>query len=211
MIPPTIRSQTWRQFCLCFSQPDNELWEASLADGVFDCMAFNGNLLPHAIDLSNYQFSPGISLDNFAQAYSSCFEVGNAPVSFHGRTYSNEAASKIFEELFRFYEHFGLDLKDSENSNWPDSILMELDFMHYLSHLESLAKSDEDVASLQRAQLDFLNRHLIPLVTGISDKLYSLKIAPYDQLALLMFDYVNGDRDYLDRKVNSMPQVTTIE
>lgn len=194
MINPTTRSQIWQTLCTCFSPPVNEVWEHLLLDGSFSCMDPTGDLLPQFQD---YKFQAGLSIDDLNKAYSSCFEVGNAPVSFHERTYKNDAASKLFEELFRYYEYFGLDLKDNENTHWPDSILVELDFMHYLSYLESIAANEEDIMSLQRGQRDFLKRHLCPLITGISDKLCTMGVTPYSQLSQLMNDYANQDRNYL--------------
>ncbi len=198
------RSQTWRLLCTWFSQPDSAIWESALAEGLFNYISPTGGLLPHALDPGDYRFEAGMNMDDLGRAYSSCFEVGNAPVSFHGRTYTDDAASKLFEELFRYYEHFGLNLTDNDNANWPDSILVELEFMYYLCHLESIAGSEDDVLSLQRGQRDFITRHLAPLVEGISKKLSSLEIAPYDQLAKLLKDYVSRDCDYLDGKADGI-------
>lgn len=198
-----IRSHVYRLLGVWFGPPAGD-WMGALADGSFKCMVPEGILLPYALDLSEYRFQNGMSFEELAQVYSTCFEIGNATVSFHERTYIPDAANKLFEELFRYYEHFGLDLKNSDNSYWPDSILVELDFMQYLVHLESIASRDEDVLSLQRGQRDFLKRHLVPLATGIADKLRTLSITPYEQLANLMICYVDHDRDYLARAVDNI-------
>jgi len=198
------RSQIWQLFCVAFSSPDSAAWERSLADGVFSGISPRGEPLPHGLDSGDYEFEPGIVFEDLSQAYSTCFEAGNAPVSFHERTYTNDAASKLFEELFRYYEHFGLDLKDNDNANWPDSILVEMEFMYYLSHLESIAGDEGDVLSLRRGQRDFLKRHLAPLLSGIVEKLNRMEISPYDQLARLMNDYVAREIDYLDAKIDGI-------
>jgi len=170
-----------------------------------------GDLSPHTLDPDNYRIKPGMSLDKLSQTYSSCFESGNESASFHERVYNTDATSQLFEELFRYYEHFGLDMKGNDNANWPDSILVELDFMHYLSHLESIATSEDDVLSLQRGQRDFLQRHLSPLAVGLTEKLSAMKISPYDQLAKLLNDFVSRDCDYLARKVDGMLAISMVE
>ena len=142
------------------------------------------------------RFDGGGIFKGLAQLYSSSFEVGSPVVSFHERAYTRGAAHELFEELFRYYEHFGLDLKNSDNVHWPDSLLVELDFMQYLSHLESIAVRQDDVLSLQRGQHDFLDRHLVPLAKGIAEKLHTARISPYDQLAHLLERYVDHDLDH---------------
>ena len=197
MSEATIRSQVYRILGAWLSHPASEVWADALVDGSFSSMHPGGKLLPYALDLKEYPFQSGMRFEELVQVYSSSFEIGNAAVSFHERTYTRDAASKLFEELFRFYEHFGLDLKNSDNAHWPDSILVELDFMQYLTHLESIAVSEDDVQSLRLGQRDFLKRHLIPLTVGVSEKLNAMDIKPYDQLSRLIKHYVGLDRDHL--------------
>jgi len=204
-ISAAIRSQIWQTLATYFSPPDKELWEQALKEGSFVDLDKAVGLLPGGTIHSSrdYEFECDMSFDVLHQAYSSCFEVGNAPVSFHERAYTNDAANKLFEELFRYYEFFGLDLKNNSNTHWPDSLLVELDFMHYLSYLESIATNEENILSLQRGQRDFLKRHLCPLVTGISDQLAVMNIIPYMQLSILAKNFALQDKNYLARIVDS--------
>jgi len=211
MSDAVMRSQMWRSLCVCFSPPAGDVWEAVLAEGSFYCIYPVGDLAPHALNPDDYRINPGMGLDELKQTYSTCFESGNESVSFHERAYNTDATSQLFEELFRYYEHFGLDMKDNDNANWPDSILVELDFMYYLSHLESIARTADDVLSLQRGQRDFLKRHLGPLVAGLSGRLQALGVTPYDQLAKLMHDYVGRERDYLNRTVDGLLAIAMVE
>jgi len=201
----------WRSLCICFSPPARDTWEDVLAEGSFFCIYPVGDSTPHALNPDDYRIEPGRGMDELKQTYSTCFEAGNESASFHERVYNTDATSQLFEELFRYYEHFGLDMKGNDNANWPDSILVELDFMHYLSHLESIAASEDDVLSLQRGQRDFLQRHLAPLAKGLMEKLSAMKASPYDQLARLLNDYVSRDRDYLARKVDGMLAISMVE
>lgn len=187
------RARVYQLFATWFGPPEREVWLDALAQGSFKAMLSSQVLSGCGLDLDKYLFQGGVDFEDLAQLYSSSFEVGNPAVSFHERAYTRGSANELFEELFRYYEHFGLDLKNSENVHWPDSLLVELDFMQYLSHLESVATRQEDVLSLQRGQYDFLNRHLGPLVKGISEKLHSVQISPYDQLAHLLKCCVDHD------------------
>jgi DMSO reductase family type II enzyme chaperone len=206
-----LRSQVYQILGSWLSPPASEVWEDALADGSFCSMHPTGKLLPYALDLKEYQFQSSIQFEKLTQVYSSSFEIGNAAVSFHERTYTRDAPNKLFEELFRFYEHFGLDLKNSDNAHWPDSILVELDFMQYLTHLESIAASEDDVQSLRLGQRDFLKRHLIPLTVGISEKLNALDIKPYNQLSRVINRYLGLDRDHLAQVLNGIISTTNVE
>ena len=86
--------------------------------------------------------------------------------SLRERAHTEEDQSSLFEELMRFYAFFGL--KRDEHAEMPDHLSVELEFMHYLTHLEDqVTDQPEDLASLRRAQLDFLTRHLSRLVQGL--------------------------------------------
>lgn len=184
------RAQAWHLLATWFSPPEPETWSKALAEGSFSAMQSSEVLPACGVDLGKFRFRSGMEFEELAQLYSSRFEVGNPAVSFHERAYTGGVARELFEELFRYYEHFGLDLKNSDNAHWPDSLLVELDFMHYLGHLETIATRQEDVLSLQRGQRDFLDRHLLPLVRGISAKLHNLGLSPYDELAQVLAEYV---------------------
>lgn len=101
--------------------------------------------------------------------YLEAFDPGasNVAVSLHEATHADQEHTGLFEELVRFYEHFGLRrLQDAE---LPDHLSVELEFMHFLCRLEQHALArDADVDSLHRAQRDFMKRHLAPLIDGVS-------------------------------------------
>ena len=86
--------------------------------------------------------------------------------SLREASYTQEDHSALFEELGRFYAFFGLGR--SERAELPDHLSVELEFMHYLTHLEGEQAQDEDeLASVRRAQADFLVRHLSRLINGV--------------------------------------------
>ncbi len=98
--------------------------------------------------------------------------IGAEACSLRESTYVDGDVSALFEELMRFYSFFGLGR--GEQASMPDHLSVELEFMHYLTHLEDRADGDADaLASLARAERDFLTRHVGRLVGGIKSSLAS--------------------------------------
>ncbi len=81
-------------------------------------------------------------------------------------SYANIEASALFEELVRYYEYFGLSR--SQDAELPDHLSIELEFMHFLCELERHAPAGSaDTDSLHKAQRDFIERHVLRLLTGL--------------------------------------------
>jgi len=97
---------------------------------------------------------------DIGKSFSALFEVGDRgpPLAIREELAPGaNAAAK--EEVARFFEHFGYQL--GEDYAWrPDHLSVLLEFMHFLAWHE--ANSDDDALrnGLQRAQRDFLQRHL---------------------------------------------------
>jgi DMSO reductase family type II enzyme chaperone len=90
--------------------------------------------------------------------------------SLHEAAYTTEGQEVLYEELTRFYEFFGLSR--DQHAELPDHLSVELEFMHFLSYLETQsACSKKETDSLFKAQRDFVGRHLQLLVTGITENL----------------------------------------
>lgn len=106
----------------------------------------------------------------FVEAFDpSASEIG---CSLREAAYADMDQSALFEELMRFYSFFGLGR--GESAEMPDHLSVELEFMHFLTHLErEAAASPGDLLSLRRAQHDFLVRHVQRLVQGIRAALRS--------------------------------------
>ncbi len=105
-------------------------------------------------------------------AFNEAFEpaIGKRASSLRERSYVSEDQGTLFEDLTRFYDFFGLGRR--EDAEMPDHVSIELEFMHFLTHLETLvAPRPGDLASLRRAQRDFLSRHLVRLLRGVAGKL----------------------------------------
>jgi DMSO reductase family type II enzyme chaperone len=111
---------------------------------------------------------PGIERDA-AAAFLEAFDpaVAREACSLHEAAHAGEHRSTLFEELVRFYAHFGLARRES--AELPDHVGVELEFMHFLTAREAAAGArGEDVRGLRLAQRDFLARHLSRLAAAIA-------------------------------------------
>lgn len=105
---------------------------------------------------------------DFPAAFAEAFDpaLSKKGCSLSEGSYVSQDRSGLFEELVRFYEHFGL--RRAEDAELPDHVVVELQFMHFLTFMEHEGlPSEEHAASLQLAQRDFLSRHLLRLARGI--------------------------------------------
>lgn len=94
--------------------------------------------------------------------------ASDAAVSLNESAYVNVEASTVFEELVRFYEHFGL--RRQKDAELPDHLSVQLEFMHFLYELNHAGTSrGEDTQAVIRAQRDFIDRHLLRLLSGMQE------------------------------------------
>ena len=110
----------------------------------------------------------GISGPDYNDAFDPSVEADAC--SLREGAHGEEDQSSLFEELMRFYEFFGLGR--GEGVEMPDHLSVELEFMHYLTHLENqVLDKPDDLVSVRLAQHDFIERHVARLVNAVSSKL----------------------------------------
>lgn len=103
-----------------------------------------------------------------AAAFLDAFDpaVSETACSLWEGAYVAQDRSGLFEELARFYDHFGL--ARAASAELPDHIAVELEFMHFLTHLEhEMHRRGGIDGGLRLAQRDFLSRHLLRLASGM--------------------------------------------
>jgi DMSO reductase family type II enzyme chaperone len=188
--------------------PTAQVWQESLHQNAFTLLEGADSGLPYAFCPGTTGIEGSSTLDDLEEAFTVNFDTGAAAVSLHGRSYSNDGDQKLFEELFRFYEHFGLDFSSSKNDFWPDSLQIELEFMHYLTYLEGVAGDHRN--AIMKAQRDFLTRQLRPLLAGVKVLLVEKNIPIFTQLATLLNEFVEVDCAYLNEVIGDQISVKQI-
>lgn len=134
--------------------------------------------------------------------FSDLFEVtsGSPRVSLLERRYGETPEQQLWEDLLRYYKHFGLDFSSGLANEQPDHLLTELSFMHYLCFLEAGAKGGQD--SYQRGQRDFLANHLAKWTGKFAEKFDVIEQSgPYASLAKLLAQVTKVDLALLNAEL----------
>ncbi|MFP4445884.1 MAG: molecular chaperone TorD family protein [Desulfosudaceae bacterium] len=117
----------------------------------------------------------------------------------------------IFEDLIRFYNHFGLSYDEGSHEDRPDHIIYEVEFMHYLSFLTLRAvQESKNLHDYLLAQRDFILHHLIKWSELLAQRLRDIaaeleedEVALfYGNLAGLLDRFVRGDYEYLEMSLD---------
>jgi len=195
------RSHVYGLFARAFSHPDEEFLDLVFDGQFLTAILEAGHYLPYPSPFPESMSSlvggghKRFDIDIF---YASTFEAGQTGVSLRESAYSRRSEAEIMESAFRFYEHFGLSFNQGELRELPDILPVELEFMHYLTYLQSSTSNAETTASLLQAQSDFLTRHLVlwtnTLVKALVERAGGRL---YDELGLLMKDFLSADQHYL--------------
>jgi putative dimethyl sulfoxide reductase chaperone len=157
------------------------------------------DLLPYPLAAAE----PGPALDERAVSltFSRLFDVvqGLPAVSLLERRYGKgqtKTQKKLWEDLLRYYNHFGLEFAEAAAEGGPDHLVNQLEFMHYLSFLQ--CGSGDAGGDFRRAQRDFLTNHL-----GEWSSEFALAAQaepdsePYSQVAKLLAEFIASDLRYL--------------
>lgn len=185
------RNALYSAFAKSLSHPTEELLDA------FVSQRFESNI-EGLMTSAGYPVTPrersGVigSAQDIEIFYASAFEAGLPKVSLREANYIRDGEKILFEDLFRFYDHFGLDTSSGRLREWPDHIAVELEFMQYLTWLE--ADAGDGKAALRRAQRDFLTRHLGHWTGKLAQRLEQKDAAPpYPLVARLLADFVTAE------------------
>ncbi len=115
--------------------------------------------------------------------YTRLFDLGakghHPPCPLNSGVYM-ESRMHLMEELVRFYNFFGLTLSEQQEREFPDHLLNQMEFMHYLSYWEAKTLSTgDDVDSLRRGQRDFVGRHITRWIPLLGAKIFKAGGSPF--------------------------------
>jgi putative dimethyl sulfoxide reductase chaperone len=201
---PLARSHLYRLLSDCFLFPEREFFE-DVRSGDLEAElteALDG--LPYSIEPSGafqgFAIDAETSYEEFQSGFIQHFEVGTAgpPCPLYGGIYQG-GRNQVWEELIRFYNHFGLRLAP-ENRDLPDHVSTELEFMHYLCFREAVANDGAERGQLLTAQRDFLERHLARWLPLLDQRARKRGVAPtYLAVVTLTAAFVAAEHAYLAR------------
>ena len=113
------------------------------------------------------------------------------------RPHTERDQTDLYQELIRWYDHFGLKRRDG--GELPDHLSVMLEFLQFLTAQEEANAGDADAASsLHKAQGDFITRQLLPLVEAVTGKLETEE-PRYHALPLAL-------RAFLEDELAALPQ-----
>jgi putative dimethyl sulfoxide reductase chaperone len=190
------RSQVYALFAQALAFPQAEIGAALESGELFQALTQAVGTLPY-----RYTFVAPAAMDarQMGRIYTALFEAitGKPQVSLLEQRHEGAPPEQeLWEELLRFYRYFGLDFSTGGARERPDHLLVELEFMHYLTFLE--AGTADEHPGLRRGQQDFLERHLARWLPGLRVALLDTDdAAPYDTLVDALVRFVGADAAHL--------------
>jgi len=206
-----------------FGEPSQGVYE-QFADGSLD------DAVAEAVERSGLDVvSPDLIVDDdretLSARYNDLFVVGYSevidgtdgtienqgpPVSLYESTYRPEVSwNDVNLDLARAYEHFGCEIGGDERRH-HDHVRLELEFAGYLCRLSAAdpdANGDTDATepmNIDRARLDFHDRHLSVLVAELRDALDEEPgTSIYGRLASFLDAFVAADVDNLASRLDA--------
>ncbi|MBT4162808.1 MAG: hypothetical protein HOC70_08630 [Gammaproteobacteria bacterium] len=203
------RSGLYQLFAAVFSNPTDELLELMLSGEFQERLDYLSSELPYSITLDVKQQLEELDRHKLFIVYTTLFESGSQGVSLRELTYSTLTEKALLEELFRFYQHFGLEFAQGELRELPDLLPIELEFLHYLTFLEAEAlktnSQHANIGALQTAQSDFVNLHPGKWIGSFLERLQSQPDSGiYALLADLLFKFIKQEKLFLAGQTDNL-------
>ena len=199
------RSALYGTFSHLFSYPDGENTKDHLGeDGDVNSLRLIEGL-PYEIGglgkgLADLLEAFRSGFDQLQDQYTGYFDncTGSASVSLREADYTTRDPKEMWEELVRFYEHFGLDYNLERVRLWPDHLTVQLDALQYLAFIEALAEDSR--LPLVRAQMDFLDNHLLKWIGPFSDCIGNAEDngGLYGRASVLLVHFLKKEKEYLE-------------
>lgn len=191
--------RVFRCFAEAFSSPTEAFLDGLFSGAFLHTLAALGEALPYPNPFVLEDLLPeAMSRQDVRVFFATCFEAGGSPVSLRESAYSSRPEKALLEAVLRYYQHFGLGLSQGELREPPDSLAVELEFLHYLAFLELQARGEaggaENAGALRRARHDFMARHLGAWIRPFMLKLKGVPgNAVYAGLAERLADFVDRE------------------
>ena len=164
----TSRSQLFQLFALGFSHPVAAFHHVLLDKSYAQALS---SAASEAQCPGQFTHTQSSEFTEFEADYIHLFQMGRGGKPLvglnagdHKDVAKEQGRPEFLLEYSAWYRHFGLKTIEDEGANeLPDHLDCQLEFMSWLAHLENTACDDSELLQgYQRAQRDFLERHLQP-------------------------------------------------
>lgn len=196
------RSRIYALLAQGFRFPDRVLYDSVVSGKFRASVAEAASGLPYTFSVGGeWGSGAALSFQEFEAQYIQHFDVGSqdgAPCSL----YEGEGEGgrlKVMEDMIRCYEHFGLRTASRARER-PDHLATEMEYMHYLAfkEVDSQARGKNSLPYRQ-GQFDCLKVHLVDFAGRVAQRVGSLKIPFYSDLAKGAKAFCEAEFSYLSR------------
>lgn len=183
-VTANARSQLFQLLALGFTHPV-AAFHRVLADGSYAQALVTA--AAKAQCSGNFSHTETHGFDDFEADYIHQFQIGRGgkpcmalTAGDHKAIAQEQGRPEFLLEYSGWYRHFGLRINEDEAANeLPDHLVCQLEFMAWLAHLEDSSQGKpESLLGYQRAQRDFLQRHLQPYLEVVVTELQHLAGRP---------------------------------
>ena len=183
-VTATYRSQLFQLLALGFTHPVDAFHRVLVDDSYAQALvtaAAGAQCSGHFSHTETHDF------DDFEADYIHLFQIGRGgkpcmalTAGDHKEIAQEQGRPEFLLEYSGWYRHFGLRINEDEDANeLPGHLVCQLEFMAWLAHLEDTSQEKpESLMGYQRAQRDFLQRHLQPYLEVVVTELQHLAGRP---------------------------------
>ena len=207
IINPFLRSTTYKILSSFYTYPEKQTLDEmnnrnQEISTTFDALSSQGNFISSRNIRGFFSSLDSFSLKEVQTEYVRLFDyrplcpVYESSYVTEGRR--NPAEVQLFVE--DCYNEFGLDSSQSY-AEPPDHIILELEFMHFLSFKEGEAFGNEDKGEKKylMAEKKFCENHLLRWVPNFCSRLNESSNLPFFQtLAVLTKDFILEDANHIN-------------
>ncbi|EMA63891.1 molecular chaperone TorD family protein [Halorubrum lipolyticum] len=217
------RGNVYALAAAAFAEPSRGVYD-EFADGSLD-EAVATHVGESGLDVDPPDLTVDDDRETLAARYNDLFVVGYSevidgtdgtvenqgpPASLYESTYRSEVSwNDVNLDLARAYEHFGCEIGGEERRH-HDHVRLELEFAGYLCRLAAADSAPDsgvdpgDPANLDRARLDFHDRHFSVLASGLRAALDEEPgTSVYGRLARFLDAFVAADVDDLADRLDA--------
>jgi DMSO reductase family type II enzyme chaperone len=186
----TARSAVYQWLGRVFTAPDVDHFERARDGRWAKELAAAAGGLPYAFDVPLAELPAEVDQQSYEAAFAAALDG-----RVLGGAYGGGDRERALEDIHRAYEYFGLTASDRGLP--PDHLVSECDYLQYLTFREAAVSSDRLRRSYRRAQLEFLDQHLVWTSALAAESDGPDRLAFIGWATLLLASFVVADAAYV--------------